>query len=171
VKSSGRLRFTVNCMLLFFLAAAITCGIRAKYRAIPWFQMNTDFSAMLLEADSSFLQYNQAGGEAGTEALLGYLGTLQKIQRSDKRFPQNKLHFEIGLTYLRLYRSAEAAGRPDQANSYLESAQWEFTKLGWQKESLSTQSLIKSLQTREAAEAKFYNADEEALKEIKGQKP
>jgi len=127
------------------------------------------YSYTSLFGEYSFLQYNQAGGEQGKTALLDYLGILQKIRNQRIPYPENTLHRDSALTYLRLYRLEVTANNPTKAEQYLGSAQTEFSNMG--KKDASPDSLIKLIQTREANEAKLYNNDEDAAFSRNEKKP
>jgi hypothetical protein len=90
---------------------------------------------------------------------LDYLGVLQKIQNEGIQYPQRTLHFDSGLTYMRLYRLDLAANKPAEATDYLKSAQREFSSLGWKDDVVSPENLIKKAEMREASEAKLYNLE------------
>lgn len=109
-----------------------------------------------LVGDTCFLQYNQAGGKYGRAALMDYLEVLQKIQNEKIPYPQRVLHSEMALTYLRLYRLDLAEGKSAVGNAYLATAQKELLSAGFTGDA-STDTLAKSIATREASEAKLYN--------------
>ncbi len=149
--------FGLSCALTFFLAAAINCALRAKYKSVP--ELKASYARMYAAnlGHYSFLQYNQAGSDEGKDALLEYIEFLQRIRAEGIQFPPNLLRYDFGLAYLRLYRLELAAGDPASANRYMQSAQNELSGLGWKPEDLSAEALDKQIQTRESGEAKFYN--------------
>jgi hypothetical protein len=156
MKVLRKILFCFACLAMFLVAAALSCAIRAKYRAIPRYRSNIALSYLGLVGDYSFLQYNQAGGEAGRAALMEYLDVLRKIENEKIPFSQNMLHGFRGLTYLRLYRLAHAENKPDEETNDLLSAQKEFLSSGF-KGVASPEDWAKSIATREAWEAKHYN--------------
>jgi hypothetical protein len=139
--------FCFVCLLAFLVAGAASCTIRAKYWGIPKVRASLAYS---------FLQYNQADAEQGKAALLDYLGLLDRIQNERIQYPRYTLHFDAGLTYLRLYRLEMAANKPAEAGEYLRSAQKEFASSGMRGD-LSSETLAKNIAVREAGEAKRYN--------------
>ncbi len=106
--------------------------------------------------DTSFLQYNQAGGEYGRAALLAYLRVLQKVQDEKIPYPQRMLARETALTHLRLYRLDLEEDKSAEANADLAIAQKELVSAEF-KGDASPESLAKSIATREASDAKLYN--------------
>jgi hypothetical protein len=151
--------FSFACLVVFLVAGAATCAIRAKYKYTPMVKSSMAHSYVSLVGEYSFLQYNQAGGEKGKTALLDYHGVLQKIQNEGIQDPQRTLHFYSGFTYMRLYRLDLAANKPAEATDYLKSAQREFSSLGWKDDVVSPENLIKKAEMREASEAKLYNLE------------
>jgi hypothetical protein len=107
-------------------------------------------------SEYAFLQYNQAGEEQGRKALLDYLAVIQGIRERKIQTRQDRLHYEYGLTCLRLYRLEMAANKPAEADNYMRSAQQELSSAGLKD--VSVEQLIKSMETREAGEAKVYNS-------------
>jgi len=169
MKVLNTLLFCLACVLVFLVTAAVSCGIRAKYGALPKLRASSaSFYAGFL-GEYSFLQYNQAGGEQGRRALLVYQGELQKIQNEKIRYPERTLHFDSALAYLRLYRLEVAANNLTKADEYLRSAQKELSILG--QKDVSREHLIKAIETREADEARLYNNDEEMTSPVAVQKP
>jgi hypothetical protein len=148
--------FCFVCLLAFLVAGAASCTIRAKYWGIPKVRASLASSYAGLFGEYSFLQYNQAGAEQGKAALLDYLGLLDRIQNERIQYPRYTLHFDAGLTYLRLYRLEMAANKPAEAGEYLRSAQKEFASSGMRGD-LSSETLAKNIAVREAGEAKRYN--------------
>jgi hypothetical protein len=156
MKVIKRILFCFACLGMFLVAGTLSCAIRAKYRTVPQLRSKVAHSYVGLVGDYSFLQYNQAGGEAGRAALLEYLDVLRTIENEKIPFSQNMLHGFRGLTFLRLYRLALAENKPDEGTKYLISAQEEFVSSGF-KGVASTEDWAKSITTREAWEAKHYN--------------
>jgi hypothetical protein len=149
--------------------AVASCAIRVKYSALPKLRASSaSFYSRFLEG-YSFLQYNQASTEEGKTALLVYLGELQTIQNGKIEYPEKSLHFDSALTYLRLYRLELLASNATKAEEYLSSAQHEFAMLG--QKNVSTESLIKAIETREIGEARIYNGDKGVTGPMVGQKP
>src|SRR5713101_6923828 len=151
--------FSFACLVVFVVVGAATCAIRAHYKYTPVVKSSMADSYASLVSRYSFLQYNQAGGEQAKKALLDYLDVLQKIQNEGIQFPRSTTHFDSGLTYMRLYRLGVEANKPAEAADYLKLAQAEFSSRGWKSESISSESLIKKTEMREASEAKLYNTD------------
>lgn len=150
--------FCFACLLAFLLAAAVSCALRAKYSALPSIRAElADMYAANMQ-NYSFLQYRQASPDQGTIALLLYLKLLQRIKDQGIRYPESTLHFQSGLAYLRLYRLESIAGDSTAAGGYMRSAQKECSALGWKD--VSTESLVKLIETRELNEAKLYNSSE-----------
>ncbi len=147
--------FCFACLLVFLVTGAASCAIRAKYGYLPKVRASLAYSYAALLGEYSFLQYNQAGGEQGKTALLDYVGMLQKIRSDRIQYPENILHFDSALTYLRLYRLEVAANNSTKPEEYLRSAQKELSSMG--KKDVSAELLIKLIETREANEAKLYN--------------
>jgi len=157
MKTLKAIVFCSSCALVFLLAAALSCLLRAKYSLVP--KLKTDFAyryAANLE-QYSFLQYNQAGPEQGRQALLEYLTLLQRIRNEKIQYPQNTLHRDFGLTYLRLNRLALAGGNSAVADDYMKSAQKEWLALGWKEEDVSAPALTNLIETRELNEKKLFN--------------
>ncbi len=167
MKVLKKLLFSLACVLVFLVAAAASCGIRAKYRELLKLRASSASFYTGFLGGYSFLQYNQAGGEQGKTALLVYLGELQRIQNEKIKYPGNTLHFNSALTYLRLYRLEVAANNSTKADEYLRSAQKELSSLG--QKDVSAEHLIKAIETREVDEARLYNKD--ATAPVAGPKP
>lgn len=146
---------------VFLMAGAVTCGLRAKYRCLPEIKLLAAYRYIGLVGDTSFLQYNQAGGEYGRAALLAYLRVLQKVQDEKIPYPQRMLARETALTHLRLYRLDLEEDKSAEANAHLATAQKELLSAGFTSDP-SFESLAKSIATREASDAKLYNEDSEA---------
>ena len=157
MKVFKRILFCFGCLGMFLIAGVLSCAIRAKYRCVPELKSTLAYSYADLVSDYSFVEYNQADSQRGELAMLNYLEVLRKIQSEKIHYPQNKLHFECGLTYLRLYRIELAENKTAEAASYMTSAQDEFAALGWNKEALSADNLAKRLSSREASENKNFN--------------
>lgn len=150
--------FCFVCLLAFFVTGGTVSLVRAKHTYVKGFESQMAYSYAAFVAEDTFLQYNQAGLSEGKTALSGYLETLQKIQNEGIQYPSNKLHYERGLAYLRLYRLETTANESSEAQRYLKSALNEFSNLP-SKEPLSSQFLINSIESREAQEAKLYNGE------------
>lgn len=157
--------FCLGCLLVFLLAAAVSCLLRAKYRSVP--ELKSEYAYLYVGnlERYSFLQYNQAGPEDGRAALLQYIKLLQRIKDEHIDFPSSTLHYDFGLTYLRLYRLESAAGNGAAADGYMRLAQREFSSLGWKEEHVSTEALEKDIETRESGEANLYNGQAQAAAE------
>jgi hypothetical protein len=153
--------FTGECALVFLVTAAVSCGIRTKYYSVP----NTRAGSAALYADLLqeyyFLQYNQAGDEQGKAALLEYIAFLEKTQTQVTNYPASDLHFNLALSYLRLYRLEMTANNPAKASEYLQAAQRENAMLGGKD--ISVEQLIKAIKIRESDEAKLYNNKNEMI--------
>jgi len=91
---------------------------------------------------------------------LLYLDVLKRIERGGAALPETTLHFELALTYLRLYRLELAAGNPASADEYMRSAQKENLALGWKEADASAEALARIIATRETNEAKLYNSND-----------
>lgn len=146
-------------LLVLLLAAAGSCVARARYRSLR--QLRSEYAGMCLDNLSrySFLQYSQAGPGQGRTALEQYLALLQRVRDERIQYPARTLHADFGLTYLRLYRLESSEGNLTAATDYMKSAQKEFVALGWKSDETSDEALSKLIETREANEAKVYNAD------------
>lgn len=149
--------FCSACLLVFLLAAAVSCALRAKYSSVP--KLRAEFSSMYAAnlREYSFLQYNQASPDQGKTALLQYLELLRRIKDKKIQYPKNTLHRDSGLTYLRLYRLESTAGNYTAADDYMRSAQKEWSALGWKDKDVSTEALTKLIETRELNETNLYN--------------
>ena len=169
-KALKTLLFCLACVLVFLTTAAVSCGIRAKYRELPKLRASSSSFYAGFLGEYFFLQYNQAGGEQGRTALLVYLGELQRIQNDKIKYPEKTLHLDTALTYLRLYRLEAAANNSAKADEYLRSAQKELLSIG-QKDSSAEH--LKAIETRESEEARLYNSDTSpaAIAPVTGQKP
>ena len=163
------LLFWLACGLIFLITAAVSCGIRAKYRELPKLRASSAAFYADFLGEYSFLQYNQAGGEQGKKALLVYLGELQRIRNEKIKYPERTLHFDSALTYLRLYRLEAAANNSAGADGYLRSAQKELSILG--QKDVSPEHLIKAIETRETDEARLYNNGKDMTSPVALQKP
>jgi hypothetical protein len=160
--------FSLVWVLVFLIAGAATGLIRAGHLfAIE--RSSVAYSDASLLEQYSFLQYNQAGREKAKAALLTYRDVLQKIRSEKIAYAPNTLHFDYGLTCLRLYRLEVAANQPSEADTYLRSAQKEFSSLGWKD--VSSDFLAKTIDTREAAEARAYDNDEAPPLASKSRRP
>lgn len=106
----------------------------------------------------AFLQCSQTDDEQGKKAQLQYLALLQRIRNEGIKYPQNQLHGDAGMAYLRLYRIESTAGNASAAADNMRSAQKEFSALGWNDKQISADALAKLIETREANEAKLYKA-------------
>jgi len=153
--------FTGACALVFLATAAVSCGIRTKYYALPNMRAGSAALYADLLREYYFLQYNQAGDEQGKVALLEYIAFLEKTRTQIKNYPARNLHFNLALTYLRLYRLETASSNHAKANEHLQAAQREFTILG--QKDISADQLIKDIETRESNEAKLYNNKNEMI--------
>lgn len=169
MKTVKTLLLCLACLLVFVVTAATSCAIRAKYWELPKLRAGFAHSYAAFLGEYSFLQYKQAGGEQAKTALLAYLGELRRIQREKIRYPENSLHFDSALTYLRLYRLEVAANNPSKADEYLRSAQKELTSLGWKD--VSAEHLIRVIAAREIDEARLYNNAKDMTAPAAGQKP
>lgn len=151
------LKTILLCGLCFLVAATVTCFLRAKYSRLP--SIRTSFAYDY--ADNldrySFLQYSQAGPEQGKVALLQYIKLLDRIRRENIIYPQNLLHRDFALTYLRLYRIESAAGYVLAADDYMKSAQKELVAQGAKEQQVSPEALTKLIEARESREAELYN--------------
>jgi hypothetical protein len=145
--------FCLAYVLVFFLAALVTSGLRVR-RVLPQLKSASAYQYAGLIGDYAFLQYNQAGSEQGREALLEYADVLQQIRADGTQVPDRVLNFQLGLTHLRLYRLAEATRDSARANDYLSAARKEMSSVG--HKDVSTEELIEATQKREAEEARLY---------------
>ncbi len=157
MKAPRNILFVVVCGAVFLLVAAVDCMLRSKYSSIP--QTEARFAYMYAgNLDRySFLQYNQASADQGRKALLEYLNFLERIRNEKIEYPPILLHADFGFTYLRLYRLESAASNSAAAESYLKSAQTEFSPPGSKKE-ISADFLKKLIETRESNERLYTNA-------------
>ncbi|MDE3170418.1 MAG: hypothetical protein KGL75_09760 [Acidobacteriota bacterium] len=152
------LKTALLCICSFLFAAVASGVLRARYGCVPSFKSQY---ASLYESNLAryaLLQANQADANDGRAALLQYIGFLQGIRRQDIRFPERRLHYDLGLAYLRLFRLEKAAGDAQLASSHMRIAQQELTSLGWKKEDLSADALEKSIDKRQAAEDELYGS-------------
>lgn len=152
-------KIVLSCLLgliVFLVTGAAVSAIRIKYRSLPEARGILAYFYSSFVSEYAFLQYNQAGGEQGRKALLDYLQVIQEIRERKMQTRQDRLHYEYGLTCLRLYRLEMAANKPAEAENYLRSAQQELSSAGLKD--VSAEQLIKSMETREAGEAKLYNS-------------
>ena len=81
---------------------------------------------------------------------------LHKLQTEQANFSPRRMHFELGVTNMRLYRLELAADHPAEAANYFSSAQSEFSTAGMKD--VSADKLKKAAETADANEAKYYNA-------------
>jgi hypothetical protein len=164
VKLLRKFAIVLGYAAVFLIAGATVCGLRAKYRSLPQMKLLAAYRYIGLVGDTSFLQYNQAGGEYRRAALLAYLQVIRKVQDEKIPYPQSVLHAETALTYLRLYRLDLAEDKSAEANNHLAIAQKELLSAGF-KGDASLETLAKSIATREESEAKLYNNDSRASAE------
>ncbi|MGH9827255.1 MAG: hypothetical protein ACREDR_28840 [Blastocatellia bacterium] len=129
--------FCCMCLLIFLLAATLSCMLRAKYTSIP--AIRTDFAYMNDSnwAHYSFLQYSQADPNRGRTALLQYLNLLRRIRSEHVQYSAKTLHLEFVLTYLHLYRLESTASHSVLADGYMKAAQSEWSVLAWKDEKTS----------------------------------
>jgi hypothetical protein len=160
VKIIKTLIFCATCLLVFLLAGAATCTLRARYGVVPKLRARFAYMNLANLHVYSFLEYNQANPEQGKAALLLYLDVLKRIEKDGAVLPETTLHFESALTYLRLYRLESAAGNSAAADDYMRSAQKENLALGWKEADVSTEALARNIATRETNEAKLYNSND-----------
>lgn len=143
--------FLLGCFLVFLVSGAISCALRAKYRTTPLWRSSSAYMYVAVLDRFAFLQYNQANPQQGKAALLKYLKLMQRIRNEQIRFPEDTLHYNSGLTYLRLYRLESSVGDLPAADAAIRSAQEEVHFLGWKD--VSREFLQKNIETREATEA------------------
>lgn len=151
------LKTILLCGVSFLVAATVTCFLRAKYNCLPDLKESYAFGYADNVDRYSFLQYSQAGPEQGKVALLQYIKLLDRIRRENIIYPQNLLHRDFALTYLRLYRIESAAGDALAANDYMKSAQKELIAQGAKEQQVSSKALTKLIEARESREAELYN--------------
>ncbi len=156
MKTPKTILWCFTCGLVFLLAGAVSCALRAKYSSVPKVKSAFAYEYAANLEQYSFLQYSQANSEQGRVALLDYLRLLQRIRDEQITFPQTTLHRDFGLTYLRLYRLESTAGNPAIADQFMKSAQQEWP-LGWKTEDVSSEALNKLIEKRELNERKLYN--------------
>jgi hypothetical protein len=145
--------FCLGCLSVFFLAALITSGLRIR-RELPRLKNSSTYQYAGLIGDYAFLQYNQASSEQGRAALLEYADVLQRARAHGANVPGKVLNFQLGLTYLRLYRLAIATHDLAKASDYLSAGQKEMSSVG--HKDIPTEELIEAMQKREAEEDKLY---------------
>lgn len=156
MKALRTILFCLLCATVFVAAAVASCAFRAKYSLVPQLK-STDAYMYATNLDRySFLQYNQASPDRGQHALLEYLKLLERIRAEGTKYPQPLLHRDFGLTYLRLYRLEWPKGNSAAVDTYMKSAQKEFSALGWKD--VSVETLTKYVQTLESNEQKLYNS-------------
>jgi hypothetical protein len=147
--------FYVVCAAVLVAAAVASCALRAKYSLVPQLK-STDAYMDATNLDRySFLQYNQAGPERGQRALLKYLKLLERIKAEGIEYPQAILHRDFGLVYLRLSRVELLQGNSVAADNYMNSAEKEFSALGWKD--VSVEALTEYIETLESNERRLYN--------------
>jgi hypothetical protein len=158
MKALKTIGFCLLCATVFLAAAVASSALRAKYSLVPQLK-STDAYMYATNLDRySFLQYNQASPDRGQHALLDYLKLLERIRAEGIEYPQPVLHRDFGLTYIRLYRLALRNANSAAADTYMKSAQREFSALGWKD--VSAEALTKYLETLESNEQKLYNSSE-----------
>jgi hypothetical protein len=151
----SRRAFVLGCGATFLLAGTFTCAVRAKYRSIPREKVRLAYVYAANLERFSFLQYNQAPPDRGREALGLYLKFLQRIRRENIPYPQNTLHADFGLTYLRLYRLESADDDSVAAAAYMKAARKEWSPPG-SKAEVSEEVLTRLIETRETNEQRLY---------------
>lgn len=158
MKALKTIGFCFLCATVFVAAAATSCALRARYSLVPQLESEDAYMYATNLDRYSFLQYNQASPDRGQHALLEYLKLLERIRTEGIKYPQPRLHRDFGITYLRLYRLELPNANSAAADSYMSSAQREFSALGWKD--VSAEALTKYVETLESNEQKLYNSSE-----------
>jgi hypothetical protein len=168
VKIIKTLLFCFACLLVFLATGAMSCVVRAKYSTIP--MLKADFAYMYSGSLQRYalLQSSQTDDQHGKKAQLLYLTLVQRIRNEGIKYPQNQLHGDAGMAYLRLYRIESTAGNFTAAADYMKSAQKEFSALGWKDERISSDALAKLIEARETNEAKLYKSNVQLSREESG---
>lgn len=151
------LKIILLCGACFLVAATVTCILRVTYRWLPDLKESYAFDYADNVERYSFLQYSQAGPEQGKKALLQYIELLERIRRENITYPQNLLHRDLALTYLRLYRIESTAGNTSTADNYMKSAQKELLAQGAKEQQVSPEALTKLIEAREFQEDELYD--------------
>jgi hypothetical protein len=160
VKTLKAFLFYCTCALVFTVAAFISCALRTKYHSLPELKAGSAYAYAGNIQDYAFLQYIQAGPDQGRQALLEYLGVFERVRNERIRIPENIIHSKCGLAYLRLYRIESSVGNAALADSYLKSAQQEWSAMNSKNEDLSAEALKKLIATRESNDRKLYDRGE-----------
>lgn len=153
--------FVFTSLLVFLLAATLSCVIRSKYSSLPEIRAGEAGMEAAMLYQYSSLEYTQAGPEQAREGLLQYIRFLERVRNEHIDYPKNEFHADLGLAYLRLYRLESGAGDADAADAYMTNAQKELARLGWKEKDLSREALVKLIETRTSNDVKFYDGNKQ----------
>jgi hypothetical protein len=145
-KTTAALLLLIGMFIGFALISATATA--SAYRRIKTSQADDYLMRMRAYA---YLQYKQADTPHAKKALTDYLQVIDWLRADKVRGMDNKLAFEAGLANLRLYRLSVAEKDQTQSTRYMQAAQAEDKKLGWND--VSIEHLANLIAARESAES------------------